>query len=74
MTEFDEVWKREEVESPCVKLCVIHEKSGLCMGCYRSRYEIAGWSRLTPEARTDLMQVLPERAPLVKGSRRKRRS
>ena len=24
----DEVWKREEVESPCVKLCIIHKESG----------------------------------------------
>ena len=40
----DEVWKREEVESPCVKLCIIHKESGLCMGCYRNGLEISQWS------------------------------
>ena len=23
----DEIWKRDEVESPCVKLCVIHPEA-----------------------------------------------
>ena len=66
----DEVWKREEVESPCVKLCIIHEDSGFCMGCYRTRYEIEGWSRMSGEGRSAKMLVLPERAPWVKGARR----
>jgi predicted Fe-S protein YdhL (DUF1289 family) len=66
----DEVWKREEVESPCVKLCIIHEDSGFCMGCYRTRHEIAGWSRMSGEERRERMLILPDRAPLVKGKRR----
>lgn len=66
----DEVWKRAEMESPCIKVCVTHPDSGLCMGCYRTREEIAGWSRMTPEARRDVMATLAERAPLVKGRRR----
>jgi predicted Fe-S protein YdhL (DUF1289 family) len=70
MDNFDEVWKREEVESPCVKLCIIHEESGLCMGCYRTRHEIAGWSRMGAVERRERMLILPERAPLVKGARR----
>ncbi len=32
----DEVWRRERVESPCIRLCVIHPPSGLCLGCYRT--------------------------------------
>jgi predicted Fe-S protein YdhL (DUF1289 family) len=70
MDKFDEVWKREEVESPCVKLCIIHEESGLCMGCYRTRHEIAGWSRMGADERRVRMLILPERAPMVKGARR----
>ena len=38
----DEVWRREAVESPCVKLCVVHPEAGICLGCYRSIEEIAG--------------------------------
>lgn len=61
----DEVWKREEVESPCVKLCVIHPEQRICVGCFRSIDEISAWSRMTPEARRAVMAELPERAPLL---------
>ena len=66
----DEVWKREEVESPCVKLCIIHTESGLCMGCYRSGLEISKWSIMTAAERQHIMQELPSRACRVRGKRR----
>ncbi|KAF0171484.1 MAG: hypothetical protein FD162_3016 [Rhodobacteraceae bacterium] len=59
----DEVWKREEVESPCVKLCVVHPEERICVGCFRSIDEISSWSRLTPAERTAIMAELPARAP-----------
>lgn len=66
----DDVWKREEVESPCVKVCVIHDESGLCLGCYRSLDEIAAWSTMPAEARRAIMAELPGRAEVVKPKRR----
>ena len=72
-----EVWRREEVESPCIKLCVIHPEARLCMGCYRSIAEISEWTRLAPDARLAVMAELPERAarvrPMRKGGRAGRR-
>lgn len=68
--ERDEVWSRNEVDSPCVKLCVIHPEARLCMGCYRSIEEITAWQRMTPEARRALMAELPARAPQVAARRR----
>jgi predicted Fe-S protein YdhL (DUF1289 family) len=59
----DDVWKRTEVESPCVKLCVIHPDERICVGCLRSIDEISSWSRLTPAERTTIMADLPARAP-----------
>lgn len=59
----DEVWKRAEIESPCVKLCVIERDSRLCLGCHRSIDEITAWSRLTPDQRRDIMTDLPNRKP-----------
>lgn len=59
----DDVWKRDEIESPCIKICVIHPEERLCVGCYRSIDEIAAWSRLTHEARAAVMADLPARAP-----------
>lgn len=59
----DDLWMRDEIESPCVKLCVVHPEERICIGCYRSIEEISAWSRLTPEARAEIMADLPNRAP-----------
>ncbi len=61
----DEIWKRDEVESPCVKVCVVHPEARICVGCLRSIDEIAAWSRMTPEARRAVMAELPGRSALV---------
>ena len=58
----DEVWNRQEIDSPCVKICVVHPEARLCTGCLRSIDEITQWSRMTPEDRRAIMQALPERA------------
>jgi len=59
----DAIWQRDEVQSPCVKLCVIHPEERLCVGCLRSIDEIAGWSRLTPQQRMEIIADLQNRAP-----------
>lgn len=56
-----EIWQRQEIDSPCVKICVIHPDAKICVGCHRTGDEIAIWSRLTPEARRAIMADLPER-------------
>ena len=61
----DEIWKRAEIESPCVKICVIHPEARLCVGCYRSIEEIGGWSRMDGAARQVVMADLPARAKLL---------
>ena len=33
------------VPSPCVSICKMDARSGLCTGCLRTIEEIAGWSR-----------------------------
>jgi predicted Fe-S protein YdhL (DUF1289 family) len=57
----DEVWRRPEIESPCVKICVVHPEAGICVGCHRTTDEIARWSRMTPEERRAIMAELPGR-------------
>lgn len=57
----DDVWKRDEVESPCVKICVIHPETRICTGCLRTIDEIGAWSRMSPEARRLIMDALPDR-------------
>jgi len=65
----DSVWKRNEIESPCVKLCVIHPEERICTGCFRSIEEITGWARKSPEERRAIMDELPSRAPRLKKRR-----
>jgi predicted Fe-S protein YdhL (DUF1289 family) len=61
----DHIWSRAEIESPCIKICVIHPASRLCTGCLRSIDEIGAWSRMSAEARQTVMQELPSRAGKV---------
>ena len=66
----DEPWQRDEVQSPCVALCVIHRESGFCIGCHRTGDEIAHWSTLSPDARRALLAELPARGAMLQGTRR----
>ncbi|MEL7092067.1 MAG: DUF1289 domain-containing protein [Pseudomonadota bacterium] len=65
----DEIWARDEIESPCVKVCVIHPETKLCTGCARSLNEIGYWSRMSVEERRAVMAELPGRNPAPKGRR-----
>jgi predicted Fe-S protein YdhL (DUF1289 family) len=64
-----EVWKRDEIESPCIKVCVVHPEERICVGCLRSIDEIARWSRMSAEERAAVIDALPERAPRLKKRR-----
>lgn len=59
----DKVWKRNEVESPCVNICVVHPETRLCTGCARSIDEITRWSKMSAEERQEIMAELPGRSP-----------
>lgn len=65
----DETWKRNEIESPCVKLCTVHPVERICVGCLRSVDEITAWSRMQPETRAAIMAELPGRAPRLRQRR-----
>ena len=51
----------EPVATPCIKVCMVDGESGLCLGCYRTLPEIAGWARLSADSRAALMRSLPTR-------------
>ena len=65
----DSVWKRDEIESPCVQICVIHPEERLCTGCLRTIDEITRWSKMDPAERRTIMSELPDRAPRLKKRR-----
>ncbi len=60
------VWQRDEIQSPCINICVIHPESRLCTGCLRSIDEITAWSKMTNGERADIMAALPAREDLHK--------
>jgi len=61
----DDVWKREEIDSPCIKLCVLHSEAKICVGCHRSAEEIQMWSKYTPEQRLLIISKLPSRKSIL---------
>ena len=56
------VWKRNEVESPCVQICVVHPTERICTGCYRTIDEISRWSKMDSSERAEIMAELPRLA------------
>ena len=63
------VWTRKEIESPCVRVCVVHPEARICTGCYRTIDEIGRWSKMTSEERREIMAALPDRAPMLRKRR-----
>ena len=64
-----EVWTKDEIQSPCVKICVIHPSERLCTGCHRTIEEISSWSRLPSEQRNKIINELPKRVFRLKRRR-----
>jgi predicted Fe-S protein YdhL (DUF1289 family) len=45
---------------------MVDGESGLCLGCFRTLSEIAGWARLSDAARAALMDALPARRSQIR--------
>jgi len=52
----------ERPESPCIGVCALDDDDR-CLGCRRTRAEIALWTRMTPAQQWRLMRELAQRAP-----------
>ena len=49
------------IESPCVKICTLDARSGLCLGCGRTIDEIARWTTMSAAERVRVIGELPAR-------------
>jgi hypothetical protein len=49
------------VDSPCIGVCRIDPRAGLCVGCARTTGEIAIWRDATEEQRARIVAELPQR-------------
>ncbi|MDO5630693.1 MAG: DUF1289 domain-containing protein [Paracoccus sp. (in: a-proteobacteria)] len=63
------IWTKDEPQSPCVNICVIHPQEGICVGCYRTLDEIATWGGMSADGRRAVLAELPARKPLLKKRR-----
>lgn len=67
-----------EIETPCIKVCVIDPETGFCVGCGRTRGEIGSWLGLSAAERRQIMATLSDRVSTLtlrkrrKGGRRGR--
>ncbi|HEY0886150.1 MAG TPA: DUF1289 domain-containing protein [Ramlibacter sp.] len=51
-----------DVPSPCVSVCRMDARRGLCVGCCRTLDEIAGWSQMDDAARREVWRRIEQRA------------
>jgi uncharacterized protein len=61
-----------DIETPCIKICVVEPETGFCIGCGRTRQEIGDWISMSPATRHDVIATLPERVATLT-SRKTRR-
>lgn len=69
LEDTDALWQRDEIASPCVKVCVIHPQERICVGCYRTTAEIARWARMAKAERAAIIEQLPERSERLRKRR-----
>jgi uncharacterized protein len=50
-----------EVESPCLGICTMNEKTGFCLGCYRTIDEIREWDTMSNEDKQKTVDALEQR-------------
>tara|TARA_B100000902_G_C26845378_1_gene685465 strand:- start:432 stop:602 length:171 start_codon:yes stop_codon:yes gene_type:complete len=49
------------IKSPCIKICQIDYKLGLCLGCKRSLDEISQWTNFTDIEKNKILKELNQR-------------
>lgn len=47
--------------SPCISVCQLDDRTGWCLGCYRTIDEIRDWIIMPPEERQCVLERLDER-------------
>lgn len=57
----------EDVPSPCISVCVMSERSGLCKGCFRTGDEIASWSSADGAGKRRIWTLIERRMKALQG-------
>ena len=67
-----------KLPSPCISVCQMDDLDGVCVGCYRTRAEIAAWGSMDRDDQILLLDILRDRRANATGvtrrpSRRKKK-
>ena len=68
MTTLDQS-KVTKLPSPCVSICQMDAYDGVCVGCYRTRAEIASWPSMDQDDQMLLLDILRDRRAKATGVR-----
>lgn len=63
----------DKLPSPCISICQMDPVSEMCLGCYRTRQEIASWSRMDMAEQKNLVAELQDRRAAATGRARRPR-
>ncbi|MAI73826.1 MAG: hypothetical protein CMM01_23405 [Rhodopirellula sp.] len=57
----DPVGTQQSVSSPCNGTCVLSAHDGVCLGCFRTKAEIANWMSASDEERGNIVKRCGDR-------------
>ena len=60
-----------KLPSPCVSICQMDPQDGVCIGCYRTRAEIAAWRSMGQDDQLALLDMLRDRRATATGAARR---
>jgi uncharacterized protein len=49
------------IETPCIKVCTLDARNGICLGCGRTIDEISRWAKMSASERAKVTSTLPAR-------------
>jgi predicted Fe-S protein YdhL (DUF1289 family) len=64
---------RGDVASPCIDVCRIDARTGLCEGCLRTLDEIAAWGALTEAMKREVLANIEARRAALADATQERR-
>ena len=63
----DDSQTQVKLMSPCISVCQMDAEKGLCLGCYRTRSEIAAWPSMSADEQSVLLSKLRTRRAAATG-------
>ncbi|MDG1418544.1 MAG: DUF1289 domain-containing protein [Maricaulis sp.] len=57
------------IKTPCVQVCFVDPKVGLCVGCFRNMEELARWTKYSDAERDAVTNALPAREKAYRNSK-----